>query len=55
MHGGLPVIGVSVLVYGAVGALVIAREALQRCRRRERQNGSGGDGLGVRACAAASQ
>lgn len=55
MHGGLPVIGVSVLVYGAVGALVIAREALQRCRLRVRQSGSGGDGRGARACAAASQ
>lgn len=32
MHGGLPVIGVSVLVYGLVGAVVILRDALRRCR-----------------------
>lgn len=33
MHGGLPMIGVSVLVYGAVGAAVIVRRGLRRCRR----------------------
>ena len=33
MHGGLPFIGVSVLVYGVVGAVVIAGKALRRCRR----------------------
>jgi hypothetical protein len=33
MHGGLPFIGVSVLVYGVVGAVVIARAAVRRCRR----------------------
>lgn len=31
MHGGLPFIGVSVLVYGLVGAVVIARDAVWRC------------------------
>lgn len=35
MHGGLPFIGVSVLVYGVVGAVVLAREAVRRCRRAE--------------------
>lgn len=33
MHGGLPFIGVSVLVYGVVGAVVIAGKSLRRCRR----------------------
>jgi hypothetical protein len=56
MHGGLPVIGMSVLVYGVVGAVVIARDALRRCRRT-RPNCAMGAGRrrGVRACAAASQ
>lgn len=35
MHGGLPFIGVSVLVYGLVGAVVMAREAVRWCRRAE--------------------
>jgi hypothetical protein len=30
MHGGLPLIGVSVLVYGVVGAVATARDALRR-------------------------
>jgi hypothetical protein len=56
MHGGLPVIGMSVLVYGAVGAVVIVRDGLRRCRRvrPNRAPGAGGK-RGVRACAAASQ
>lgn len=41
MHGGLPFIGVSVLVYGVVGAVVIARAAL---RRRGRARPAFGDG-----------
>lgn len=46
MHGGLPLIGVSVLVYGVVGAVVIARAVVRRCGR-----GRGGAvaGPGVRA------
>jgi hypothetical protein len=57
MHGGLPVIGISVLVYGAVGAVVIAREGLRRCRRGRRTGGIGAVGgeRGVRTCPAASQ
>lgn len=67
MHGGLPVIGISVLVYGAVGAVVIAREGLRRCRRGSgRRGGRGPDVLagaahakgrkrGVKTWAAASQ
>lgn len=30
MHGGLPFIGVSMLVYGVVGAVVIVRAVLRR-------------------------
>ncbi len=41
MHGGLPFIGVSVLVYGVVGAVAIAREALRRCRRARPSGGAG--------------
>lgn len=52
MHGGLPVIGVSVLVYGVVGAVVVGRDALGRCLRRKRRR-SGGDGRKAGACAAA--
>ncbi len=54
MHGGLPVIGVSVLVYGVVGALVIGRDALNRCFRGQGRRRRGG-GRGVTPCAAASQ
>jgi hypothetical protein len=36
MHGGLPFIGVSVLVYGLVGAFAIARDTLRRRPRGRR-------------------
>lgn len=36
MHGGLPVLGVSMLVYGLVGIVVVAISGVRRCRRRRR-------------------
>ncbi|MCH6163878.1 hypothetical protein [Streptomyces marispadix] len=53
MHGGLPFIGVSVLVYGLVGAFAIARETLRRCGRRRtavplEAPGAGGAAAAVR-------
>lgn len=48
MHGGLPFIGVSVLVYGAVGAAVIARAAL---RRRRSPRSAGGCEAGAASAA----
>lgn len=51
MHGGLPFIGVSMFVYGAVGAGALARMGVRRCRDllgRGRERGRGG------ACAAAA-
>jgi hypothetical protein len=33
MHGGLPVIGFSTIVYGVVGIAVIIRGAIRRVRR----------------------
>lgn len=53
MHGGLPFIGVSVLVYGVVGAVVIVRAALRRCRRARPV--ASATGQGVRAWSAASR
>jgi len=37
MHGGLPLIGLSMLVYGAVGAAALARGALDRVRGRTKR------------------
>ncbi|OEV12803.1 hypothetical protein K378_01619 [Streptomyces sp. Amel2xB2] len=62
MHGGLPFIGVSVLVYGIVGAVVIAREAARRClglrpagrRRLVRPVVAGAGGTGAARTAAAA-
>ena len=48
MHGGLPLIGVSVLVYGVVGAVVIARAVARRCGRGLLRGGAVA-GPGVRA------
>lgn len=56
MHGGLPMIGVSVLVYGAVGVAVIVRRGLRWCRqgcgagwwRGLRRSRCGGTGVGQR-------
>jgi hypothetical protein len=48
MHGGLPLIGVSVLVYGVVGAVVIARAVVRRCGRGGVRGGAVA-GPGVRA------
>lgn len=49
-------IGISVLVYGAVGAVVIAREGARRLRRRRQGHETGaGAKRGVGACAAASR
>lgn len=31
MHGGLPIIGFSTLVYGVVGLTVLAGNAIKRC------------------------
>lgn len=57
MHGGLPVIGLSVLVYGVVGAVVIAREALRRCRPWQGRGQAAAPGAkkGARACTAVSR
>jgi membrane associated rhomboid family serine protease len=60
MHGGLPFIGVSVAVYGLVGAVAIARSRLRVWHGRLRRGaesvrgGSGGE-RGSGACAAVSQ
>ncbi|MGP3979342.1 hypothetical protein ACTWQF_36105 [Streptomyces sp. 8N114] len=37
MHGGLPLIGLSMLVYGAVGAAALAKGAFDRVRGRARR------------------
>ncbi|GAA2066940.1 hypothetical protein GCM10009801_13870 [Streptomyces albiaxialis] len=43
MHGGLPVIGFSLLVYGAVGVVVLVRDGVGTWRDRRRgRRGSGG-------------
>ncbi|SCK56595.1 hypothetical protein H180DRAFT_05259 [Streptomyces sp. WMMB 322] len=53
MHGGLPFIGVSVLVYGLVGAVVIVRAALRR--RRRASSAAPATAQGVSAWSAASR
>lgn len=56
MHGGLPLLGISVLVYGAVGTVVVLRDGARRCRsawgirRRGWSSERGGRGSG--RCAA---
>ena len=62
MHGGLPIIGLSVLVYGTVGGLAILRGALLRRggpkgagARRGGGHGGGPEARGrAGACTAAS-
>lgn len=50
MHGGLPIIGLSVLVYGTVGGLAILRGALLRRGTRSggRSDGRCGGPAGAR-------
>ncbi|GAB2836047.1 hypothetical protein GCM10027091_77700 [Streptomyces daliensis] len=57
MHGGLPIIGISVLAYAAVGAVAVLRGGLTGLRRHRARGGTTGDArsgtTGGAACAAA--
>ncbi|MGI5347270.1 hypothetical protein ACQEU8_03635 [Streptomyces sp. CA-250714] len=51
MHGGLPLIGLSMLVYGAVGAAALTKGALDRFRGRTRRTSRNAEQGRGTACA----